>query len=335
MQVYMKKLDQNVAMEFFQTIAVGRSGGTKPVDPTPVDPKPGVPEDWAQTTMQLGNFKVSWPREGRTVKVEELPVLADLSGVITNHHVTQCTYPNGVILRATYSPLPNESLSHGAEAILDARQKTYEKNETLKDVKKIKVFGHPARDSSFETKNGFKGRQRFIVIDRMIYELRGGSTSGALSDKDLTTFIESFTLIKPVPPPGDGGGDKPKDPPPQPPKGGASSGDIPKATKLDHLKQIGLAYHNHFDSANGVGPASVEKLAPLVENNPKILTPIKEGKYVVYWGVKLFSMTAGTSNTVLGHESDTPTKGGLVLMGDGSVKQMTVQEFQKAPKAGR
>jgi hypothetical protein len=44
-------------------------------------------------------------------------------------------------------------------------------------------------------------------------------------------------------------------------------------------------------------------------------------------------MTAGTGNTVLGYEKDAPTKGGLVLMGDASVREMSADEFKNAPKA--
>jgi prepilin-type processing-associated H-X9-DG protein len=44
-------------------------------------------------------------------------------------------------------------------------------------------------------------------------------------------------------------------------------------------------------------------------------------------------MTQGTSNTILAHEANAQTNGGIVLMADGSVRQMTAAEFQAAPKA--
>ncbi len=46
-------------------------------------------------------------------------------------------------------------------------------------------------------------------------------------------------------------------------------------------------------------------------------------------------MPAGTSNTVLAYAKDVPEKGGWVLMGDGTARQMTPEEFKKAPKAGK
>jgi hypothetical protein len=39
------------------------------------------------------------------------------------------------------------------------------------------------------------------------------------------------------------------------------------------------------------------------------------------------------STSVLGYEATASTQGGLVLMADGAVKQMTVQEFSSATKA--
>ena len=48
------------------------------------------------------------------------------------------------------------------------------------------------------------------------------------------------------------------------------------------------------------------------------------------FGVTLTDMKDGTSNTVLAYEKDVPTKGGAALMGDGSVKKLSADEFKKA-----
>ena len=98
------------------------------------------------------------------------------------------------------------------------------------------------------------------------------------------------------------------------------------------MKQLGLAYHEYHARFNRA-PAKAEDLAPFLEKDSKPLAALKEGRYVFLYGASLKNMTAGTSNTVLAYEKDTPSKGGLVLMADASVKTMTAEEFKKAPKA--
>lgn len=98
------------------------------------------------------------------------------------------------------------------------------------------------------------------------------------------------------------------------------------------LKQIGLAYHNHCDTT-GKAPTKAEDLAPYLDNNKKLVDTIKSGQIVFIFDVAIRDMKAGTSNTVLAYQKDTATKGGQVLMGDGSVKKMTAEEFKKATLA--
>lgn len=95
------------------------------------------------------------------------------------------------------------------------------------------------------------------------------------------------------------------------------------------LKQVALAFHNHHD-ATGKPPQKAEDLVPYLDKNEKLINALKTGDYVFLYGVGLLQMTQGTSNTVLAYEKDTPTKGGFVAYGDGSVKKLTADDFKKA-----
>jgi hypothetical protein len=102
--------------------------------------------------------------------------------------------------------------------------------------------------------------------------------------------------------------------------------------RTNDLKQIGLAYHNYFDSLKKA-PAKAADLGPFVENDKRLLGLLDNKDIVFQFGVTPLEMTDGTSNTVLAYDKDVPTKGGLVLMGDVSVKSMTAEEFKKAKLA--
>jgi hypothetical protein len=124
-------------------------------------------------------------------------------------------------------------------------------------------------------------------------------------------------------------------PPVEAPKPAPAAGDAADRTKkTNDLKQIGLAYHNCV-GANNKPPARVEDLEPFYEKDAKITAALKDGTYVFFYNVKPTDMTQGTSNTILGYEKDAPTKGGVVLFGDASVKVLTAEEFAKTAKAGK
>ncbi len=59
--------------------------------------------------------------------------------------------------------------------------------------------------------------------------------------------------------------------------------------------------------------------------HPTAFNAVKEGKYVVVWGV-----SGKDSGTVLAYEKAAPEKGGAVLMADGTIKTMTADELKAA-----
>jgi hypothetical protein len=99
------------------------------------------------------------------------------------------------------------------------------------------------------------------------------------------------------------------------------------------LKELGLAYHTAA-ATNNRPPASVDDLG-IKQDAPKLYQAIVDGHVVVYWKANPLNAPQGTSNTVLAYDSDVPTKGGAVLMMDGSTRKMTADEFKAAPKAGQ
>jgi protein-disulfide isomerase len=63
------------------------------------------------------------------------------------------------------------------------------------------------------------------------------------------------------------------------------------------------------------------------EVHPLAFNAVKDGKYVVVWGVNDKS-----SGTLLAYEKDAPAQGGTVLMADGTIKKMSADEVQAAIK---
>jgi hypothetical protein len=96
------------------------------------------------------------------------------------------------------------------------------------------------------------------------------------------------------------------------------------------LQQLGLIYMN---ASIDHPPKNVDDLD--IKNTPKYYNAVKEGGVILYWNVNITQLPAGSSNTILGYVYDVPTKGGAVLMADGSARRMTVEEFNKTAKAGK
>jgi hypothetical protein len=106
------------------------------------------------------------------------------------------------------------------------------------------------------------------------------------------------------------------------------------ARTANDLKQIGLAYHLCIDGT-GRPPAKAEDLAPFMCNDKRLVDLLKNEDIVFFYRVGIAQMTNGTSKTILAYDKEVPDKGGLVLMGDGSVQKLSVDEFKKAHKAGK
>jgi hypothetical protein len=69
-----------------------------------------------------------------------------------------------------------------------------------------------------------------------------------------------------------------------------------------------------------------------VDSMPNALERIKQGEYVVAWGVGR-STASGAARQILVYEKKSPGDGGAVLLRDGTIMQVTAAEFAAAPKA--
>jgi hypothetical protein len=102
--------------------------------------------------------------------------------------------------------------------------------------------------------------------------------------------------------------------------------------RSNQLKIIGPAYHDFLDANAGKAPTQASDLQQYV-GDAAAYQALTDGSFVLLYGVKLADMTAGSGNTILGYDAGTPQGGGFVLMGDGSVRTVTAQEFQSMPQA--
>jgi|SRR5579872_4189323 len=111
--------------------------------------------------------------------------------------------------------------------------------------------------------------------------------------------------------------------------GCGKSGDDPNAPQEEiQLKEIQKIYTLYMKK-NEAPPKQFSDIdqPTYSEVYPGGFNGIKDGKYVVVWGV-----TDKGSGTVLAYAKDAPEKGGMVVMADGSVKTMTAGDLQAAIK---
>ena len=78
-------------------------------------------------------------------------------------------------------------------------------------------------------------------------------------------------------------------------------------------------------------PARLAELEPVEPMIPNAGAAIRTGSIVYLWGASYIS--GGTK--IVAYEKKAPESGGMVLLEDASVKEMTADAFKSAPKAGK
>jgi hypothetical protein len=105
----------------------------------------------------------------------------------------------------------------------------------------------------------------------------------------------------------------------------------PPPSAEEGLKEM-VGIYRYIEYSKLAVPRKPDDFNDYVDSMPNALHRIKEGEYVVMWGVGR-STAPGAANQILAYEKKAPTEGGAVLLRDGTVKQMTPAEFNSAPKA--
>jgi hypothetical protein len=110
---------------------------------------------------------------------------------------------------------------------------------------------------------------------------------------------------------------------------------LQQAKKAAELAQVGVAYQQYQNVNGNKSPSQAADLQPFL-TDPEAMAAVNGGQFVVVWNADVAAMSkapAGAAGYVLAYESAAPTSGGLVLMGDQQVKQMSAAQFNAAQKA--
>jgi hypothetical protein len=113
------------------------------------------------------------------------------------------------------------------------------------------------------------------------------------------------------------------------PAGGCGKADFDPnlAVQKRELAEIHDCYTNYLKT-NERPPTELSQLKKYEAAYSAGLAALKDGKYIVVWGVK-----GKDAGTLLAYEKDVPTNGGVVLMADGTVKTMAADNFKSAKPA--
>ena len=112
---------------------------------------------------------------------------------------------------------------------------------------------------------------------------------------------------------------------------GQEPGPPPPPSAEDGLKEM-VGVYRYIEYSKLPLPRKADDFNDYVDTMPTALDRIKQGEYVVVWGVGR-SAAPGMAAQVLAYEKKVPADGGAVLLRDGTVKQLTAAEFAAAPKA--
>jgi hypothetical protein len=107
-----------------------------------------------------------------------------------------------------------------------------------------------------------------------------------------------------------------------------------RTKRMNTLKIIGLAYHSYLDDNKGKPPTQAADIQKYTGGDPDANAALTDGSFTLVYGVTLKDMAKQRpENVVLGYDTQFDPNNVIVLMGDGSVKLVTPDEFKTMPRA--
>jgi hypothetical protein len=110
------------------------------------------------------------------------------------------------------------------------------------------------------------------------------------------------------------------------------TGPFPAVKRTIEAIQMSQLYTYYLSAVlEGHPPKNLDDLG-IKQQNPKLYDVLQEKGVIIFWNVSLMNLPEAA---ILAYNHDVPTKGGVVLLTNGSARRMTVDEFNNTPKAGK
>jgi len=102
--------------------------------------------------------------------------------------------------------------------------------------------------------------------------------------------------------------------------------------RKNNLHAIGIAYHE-FSDKHRKAPSKADDLQPFLAKNADAWRTLSDDSLIFVYEVNVFDFLKDASKFVLAYDKKTPSSGGMVLMADGFVKEVSAAEFKTLPIA--
>ena len=110
-----------------------------------------------------------------------------------------------------------------------------------------------------------------------------------------------------------------------------NSNDSGAPTASDALQQVASMIRD-YSSGSGRPPTKLADMAALKDLYNIGYAAVEKGEVVVVWGTNVAGEGGGGGTGVVAYEKSAPDSGGAVLLQDGTVKNMSADEFRAAKR---